>query len=275
MYDDRFFIRKSDFRIWLPDVEFDFEKADSDDAHNSRQLHGIMSTANEDRQNEKVFAKGLDFNPFLQNGHFNDNHNQSTAAVIGYPEQVYFSKDIQTENGKTEGWLAKGYVIKGTKRADDVWELAKALSNTPDRRLGFSIEGKVLRRKNNVIEKALIRNVAITNCPVNTDCTWNVLRKSFYDEDTCNKSLAAGFATSPATQSGGGALRSEDLESDPDKRKKKKDKGLKIVMRSLGLPDTEEIIKAYDHVLECRPDFSDEAAAEVVKWLITKGRRIR
>lgn len=265
---ERFFISKSDFRIWLPDVEFDFQKAEDEDAYNSRQMVGIMSTGNKDRQSEVAIAKGLDFNPFLQNGHFNDNHNQSTSAVLGYPEQVYYSKEIKTKNGTIDGWMAKGYIIKGTKRADDVWELAKALDKTPDRRLGFSIEGKVIRRKNNVIEKALIRNVAITNAPVNTDCTWNTLEKSFYDEEIACKSLSAGYATSPSTQSGGGALRSETLES--DEKKKKKDKGLKIVMRSLGLPDAEDIQKAYDHVLDCRPDFTDEAAAEVVKWMITR-----
>jgi len=269
MLEDKFYIRKSDFRVWLPDVDFEFDDPSlfekSEDPHNSRRIRGVMSTITEDRQGETVFAKGLDFNPFLQHGHFNDNHSQSTAAIIGYPERAYYTDSIKMKKGdKCEGWLTEGYIIKGTKRADDIWDLAKALAKTPDRRLGFSIEGKVLRRKNSCIEKALIRNVAITNCPVNTDCTWDVLAKSFTNEDIACKSLSAGYATAPGAQSGGGALRSESLEQD-DGKKKKKNKGLKIVMRSLKLLDPDEIEKAFDWVLECRPDFSDEAAAEVVK----------
>jgi len=263
-----FFISKSDFRIWLPDVEFDFEKADKDEGHDSRKIIGTMNTSTKDRQAENVMAKGLDFNPFLQHGHFNDNHDQSTSAVVGYPERVYYSDQIQTKKGVTEGWLTEGWIVKGTKRADGIWELAKALAKTPDRRLGFSIEGKVLRRSNKVIEKALIKNVAITNCPVNTDCTWDVFKKSFYSEEMAIKSLSAGYATSPATQSGGGALRTEDLDQEDDKKPGRKGKGLKIILRSMGL-DPDNIQKAYDWVKESRPDFTDEAAAEVVRWIIS------
>jgi len=280
---ENFFIGKSDFRVWLPDVEFSFDDdvslEKSGDNYDSRKIKGIMSTSSLDRQGEEVIAKGLDFNPFLQHGHFNDNHSQSTAAVVGYPERAYYSKEIQKSGKKTDGWITEGYVIKGTQRADQIWELAKALAKTPDRRLGFSIEGKVTRRKNKVIEKALIRNVAITNCPVNTDCTWDTLAKSFYDEDLAIKSFnnefgkalscGHGAAEGPAAQTNGSALSPEALDSD-DKKKKKKDKGLKIVMRSLGY-DPDEVLKAFDWIQECRPDFyTDEAAAEIVKYLLKK-----
>lgn len=265
------YIDKGGFRVWLPDVEF--VKSEDEDAFNSRRIRGIMSTSSEDRQSERVLAKGLDFNPFLQYGHFNDNHSQSTSAVVGYPESAYYSKEIKKGGKSIEGWLTEGYVIKGTKRADDIWELAKALAGTPDRRLGFSIEGKVLRRSNNVIEKALIRNVAITNCPVNTECTWSTLAKSFWDEDTAMKSLTAGYgaAGGPATQTGGSALGVESLEKDDEKRNKKKDAALKEVMRSIGY-DLNEISKAFDYLYDLRPDFSDEAAVLFVQHLISKGR---
>ena len=279
MIESPFFIAKSDFRIWMPEVDFSFgedeeffEKGDKD-AYNSRRLRGIMSTPSRDRQGENVIAKGLDFNPFLHHGHFNDNHSQSTSAILGYPETVRYQEDIDTRKGKVDGWVTEGYVIKGTTRADQVWELAKALAKVPDRKLGFSIEGKVTRRKNKVIEKALIRNVAITNCPVNTDCTWDVLAKSFVDEEIAYKSLSAGYgaAGGPAAQSGGSALGSESLEKDDDKRSKKKTNALKMVVRSMGY-DPEEIEKAFQWAIESRADLTDEAAAEVVKYLITNGR---
>jgi hypothetical protein len=225
-----------------------------------------MSSERTDRQGEDVIAKGLDFEDFLEEGHFNDNHSPSTAAIVGYPEKTTFHRDlgqIDKSLDGVSGWTCEGYVLKGTGRADGIWELAKALGPTP-KRLGFSIEGKVQRRKNKTIEKAKIRNVAITNCPVNTDCTWGILTKSFYDEDMATKALSAGFATSPSGQSDGGALRSESLEHDKDKRKAKKKEALE---RALGMGD---LIKAMDHVLEFRPDFDDEAAAYFVTHLANK-----
>lgn len=269
--DKNFFISEDDFKVWLPDVFF-IEKSEESDAFNSRKIKGIMSTSRIDRQDESVLAKGLDVESFLQHGHFNDNHSQATSAIVGYPENAFYKSDIKLHDGNvTDGWICEGYVLKGTKRADEIWELAKALQSTPDRRLGFSIEGKVKRRKNKIVEKAIIRNCAITNSPVNTDATWDILAKSFYDEDIAFKAMSAGFATSPATQSGGGAIRQESLEMDDEKKKKKK--ALKVIMRSLNLPDPDELLKAYEHVLELRPDFSEEAAVEIVKYLVKQERR--
>jgi len=278
MFDKNFFISQDEFRVWNPDVSF--IKGDDDEAYNSRQIRGIMSTPTMDRQGESVIAKGLDFQPFLQHGHFNDNHDQATGSIVGYPEDVAYSEDITMKGGRTtHGWVARGYVLKGTQKADAIWELAKALAMTPDRRLGFSIEGRVVKRNHNKIEKAVIRNVAITNCPVNTEATWDVLTKSFIDEDIAIKSMAAGYgaAGGPTAQSGGSALGGESLESDQDKRNKKKKtmNYASFIARSLGLPDEEEFAKACAMVLELRPDFNDEAAAELVGYIIkSKGVRL-
>ena len=276
MFDNRnFFISPDEFRVWNPYV--DFIKGDDEEAYNSRQIRGCMSTPALDRQGEEVLAKGLDFKPFVEHGHFNDNHDQATGSIVGYPEDVAFSENIVLKGGKaTHGWLCRGYVLKGTKKADDIWELAKALANTPDRRLGFSIEGRVTKRNNNKIEKAVIRNVAITNCPVNTEATWDVLTKSFLDEDIAMKSLSAGFgaAAGPAGQSGGSALGSESLEHDKDKRDKKKKtlNYMSFIARSMGMPSEEEFAKACGWVREIRPDFNDEAAAELVSWILKTKR---
>lgn len=261
--DKEFFIEEDNFRVWLPQVQF-LEKAEKEDAFNERQMVGVMSTSRLDRQGENVLAKGLDISHFLKTGHFNDNHDQSTSAIVGYPEEAFYKSDIALPDGNvTDGYICRGYVLKGTKRADSIWELAKALQKTP-RRLGFSIEGKVARRKNKVIEKAVIRNVAITNCPVNTDATWNVLEKSFYDEEIAMKSMAAGYATSPSTQSGGGALRTESLDSDvkdvKDKKKKKRD----ALERAMGV---EDLLKAMDEIMERSSEYDEELAARIVTMI--------
>jgi hypothetical protein len=263
-----FFIGEKDFRVWLPDVQF-IEK--SEEVYNSRKISGVMTSQRKDRQGEDVVAKGLDFNDFLSYGHFNDNHSQDTSAIVGYPEEVKYHEDlgkVRKDLGGVEGWGCKGYVLKGYSRADNIWELAKALQSTPDKRLGFSIEGKVLRRNNKTIEKASIRNVAITNCPVNTDARWEIFTKSFVDSDSAIKAMAAGYGVSPSTQTGGGALRPESLDSDVkrvmDDRKKKLKKAFEF----------DSLLKSMEYALELRPDLSDEAAAYLVCELYKRGGKL-
>lgn len=187
-------LKTDDFTIWQPGV-VEVLKSDNSD---ERRIGGYCSTEHLDRQEEVVLQKGLDFSDFVNYGYFNDNHNQATAAVVGVPEKAEFHK------GK--GWYTTGHMLKGFSRADEIWNLAKSLEGTK-RRLGFSIEGKVLERANNKIVKAKIRNVAVTNCPVNPNCTWEVLAKSFD-----GKALTAGHAIAPT--SGGRVLVPEDLEHD-------------------------------------------------------------
>lgn len=275
MFNKNFFISTDEFRVWNPDVSF--VKGDDDEAYNSRQIRGIMSTPSEDRQGESVIAKGLDFEPFLKHGHFNDNHDQATSSIVGYPEDVEYTDSIKMNDGRVvKGWLTRGYVLKGTKKADDIWELAKALNKTPNRRLGFSIEGRVAKRRGSIIEKAIIRNVAITSCPVNTEATWDVLTKSFYDEDIAMKSLSAGYgaASGPSAQSGGSAIAAESLDSDKDKRKKKALNYMSYIARSLGLVTEEEFYKACSLVQELNPEFNDEAAAELIGYIM-KAKGVR
>jgi len=259
MDDNKFYIGEEDFNIWLPSVDF-IEKSGKDkEAYNSRQIVGIMSTSRTDRQGENVLAKGLDISQFLKSGHFNDNHDQATSAIVGYPEEAYYKSDLEIDEEPTDGYLCRGYIIKGTKRADAIWELAKALKNTP-KKLGFSIEGKVARRSNKVIEKAIIRNVAITNCPVNTDATWSVLEKSFYNEEYAIKSLSAGVGISPIGQSNGSALRGESLDT---KEKVMKDKK-KALKKALEFSD---LLKAMDEILVQRPEYDLEQAARIVSLI--------
>lgn len=264
---ENFYIGEDSFRVWLPNVYFDEGIAKSEkEKYNSRKIFGVMTTERKDRQGEVLVSKGLDFKEFLSHGHFNDNHSQDTSAIIGYPEKAEHHTNLaQYGLSGVQGWTCEGYVLKGTKRADAIWELAKALQSVPNRKLGFSVEGKVIRRNDKTIEKAIIRNVAITNCPVNTDCNWSVLEKSFYEEDYAIKALSAGFATSPATQAGGGALRAEDLDSEEKDVSKKKRKALERALKF------DDLLKAVDIVLDKRPDFDVDAACYLVSRLLKQG----
>lgn len=199
------FLKDDEFVIWQPScVGIVKSKAGGDE----RRIGGYCSTEHSDRQEEVVLQRGLDFDEFVRFGYFNDNHNQATGAVVGIPDNVAFHP------GK--GWYAEGRILKGVKRADEIWELAKSLEDSP-RKLGFSIEGKVLERKDNYIVKAKIRNVAITNAPVNTNCTWGILSKSFHP-DSLDKALGAGSARSAPVntpeegEEAGRIVTPEDLE---------------------------------------------------------------
>jgi hypothetical protein len=187
----------------------------SGDEHELR-IGGIVSTDGLDRQGEKVVQDGLDFSPFLSHGWFNDNHGQKTGDVLGYPTEVKrIAKGDHLPNGAVSshnGWWAEGYLL-GTDDGRKIYDLATSLSTSNDRRLGFSIEGKVTRRDNkdkSKIVSAVVNNVAVTHCPVNTDTHLQALAKA----------LSAGHSVeSPGTSAGEGfALRTESL----DKKKKKK-----------------------------------------------------
>ena len=132
-----------------------------------------------------MLQDGLDFNEFLKAGWFNDNHGKAMVDVVGYPEGVkFFKKGEALPNGvraPANGHWAEGYLLENVLKAETIWQLGSALQKSGDRRLGFSIEGKIERRSGpdyKTIAKAKVRNVAVTHCPVNTDTQLDILAKS-------------------------------------------------------------------------------------------------
>jgi hypothetical protein len=214
------------------EVPVTFYENESLEKGKARRIGGIISTENPDRQNEVVLQSGLDFSSFLRSGWYNDNHSRDTDGVIGYPEMVKtFKRGDMLPDGSlapTSGTWAEGYMLN-TKRADRIWELGKALQGT-GRHLGFSVEGAVQKRigrNRRTIAKALVRNVAITNCPVNTDSRLDILAKSLMAVETAEptdleKALGMGttggvLAHPAGPQSGataGQVLATESLETD-------------------------------------------------------------
>lgn len=195
-----------DFRFFL---DADIQKSESGDER--RIIRGYASTEHEDRQNESLVQKGLDISDFLNHGFFNYDHNNK--IIVGYP--------FQSCRVDEKGLWVEGELLKGIDEADRMWDLAIALkkSNAP-RQVGFSVEGKVLKREGNKIVKAKIYNIAVTPNPVNTNCTWEAVVKSFSGIDTAetenivDKSLAAGYEINPEKMEGGATFRRESLEKD-------------------------------------------------------------
>ena len=195
---------------------------------------------------------------------FNDNHSKETTGIVGYPDAPakYVAKGAMLPSGRrapAPGHWVEGYLL-GTEKAKELWELGLELQKT-DRRLGLSVEGKVQKRllaDNKTVAEALVRNVAITGCPVNTDATLDMLVKSLQvvsetEPNELEKMLTMGTATpgeppspdGPVTGEGAGkVLATESLESDckPDLEKEKKKKG--DVKKSFNDSEAKEWFKA-------------------------------
>jgi len=221
------------------DVEV-FEKA-SAAAGKERRIGGIISTDHLDRQGEVLIAEGLDLDPFLSKGWFNDNHSPDTDGVVGYPE---FAELRTLPGGLHKGWYVEGYLLK-TDRATRIWDLAKDLQKH-DRKLGFSVEGGITERDTNdskKVRKAVVREVAITKCPVNVETALEVLVKS----------LSAGSAgVNPGAVPGEGfALRTEALEAKKKKKKRRfrKSEAINLLMRANPRVTREHATKIIDYAL--------------------------
>jgi hypothetical protein len=84
-----------------------------------------------------------------------------------------------------KGLWIKGFLYKDKDRSDRWWEHLQALNSSDSkRRVGFSIQGKIVRRNGKSIDHCWLQDVAITASPVNTN-TWAEIVKSLSGEDWC------------------------------------------------------------------------------------------
>jgi hypothetical protein len=220
-------LNKAEFQ----NVNFDPEKA------TGRFIQGYASTPAWDSDGESVLKSGLDITYYASQGWLNWMHNNSPNHVIGIP--VYSKIDHI-------GFFTKGMLFMN-EMATHVWNLAEELKNLGyPRRLGYSIEGKVVARSainKSKIVKARVTNVAVTHIPVNTEATFEIVAKSFvppaYDEivsyimkdlslkkdalePVVKLGLAAGhnWGSSNYSDEGSEALRTESLEGSAGNKKK-------------------------------------------------------
>ena len=236
-------LENDEFTVWAPACVEVLEKSGGVNIEETRPIGGWCSTENIDRQDEVVVAKGLDFSEFTAFGYFNDNHKQDTSAVLGYPRVA------RLEKGR---WWTEGNLLVGYPPADKVWELAKSLKKSrAPRSLGFSIEGKVLERSSsNRIVRAKVRNVAITNAPVNTDCMWNILSKAFAPMQTVERAARKALAENSAlVQSVGVSRGGNHVDSIVHQRQ-----------------DVLSFRDAVDRVHRMHPNFSPSTCERVVRF---------
>jgi len=234
---------RDNFRFFIPlDT---LEKAKDKNGNEIMKIGGIASTSAEDADGEFLDPKGFDLSYFVNSGFFNYNHQSKTDpnTIIGEPTKADITSD---------GLYVEGFLYPDNEIAKAVYKQAKTLEkNSSTRRLGFSIEGKALKRKSNnkdhadfkVVEKAAITGCALTFSPKNPK-TYVDLLKGFIEDDYVEeydtetlaimKSISAdsisGTDCTNNTESSGAALKTDkkkktidiSKEDEEDKNKKQK-----------------------------------------------------
>lgn len=196
------------FKFWCP-IEKAQDLIDPTTGEQVMRLGGIASTSDEDADGEFLDPKGFDIKPLLESGMVNWHHQAKgqPAAIIGEPTKAEI---------RPEGLYIETDLYPSSKIACDVWELANTLEkDSKTRRLGYSIEGKVVKRKSNnknspdykKIVKAIITGVAVTHQPKNPKTFANIIKGEIdeYDEEV---------------DTFDGNVESNDLKKNPNEKEK-------------------------------------------------------
>jgi hypothetical protein len=218
------------------------KSTDSKTKETKRWIQGIASTDHKDLQNEVVVPGGIDFSYFLKHGYFNDDHKPGPDAKVGAPTECKVTKN---------GLWVKGYLFQGENEdsaADKYWKLMNDIERSKaDRKVGFSIQGKVLRRNGSTIEKCWIQDIAITTQPVNS-ATWVEIAKSLANS-TVVKDVKKEEDAEKALTAMGSPLAVESLDG------KQKDT---TTVKALSFEEAVVLVKSQV------PTLSDESVTSIV-----------
>lgn len=141
-------------------------------------VKGVASSEVEDSDGETLVPAGYDLTPLLNKGFLNYNHQagKDPDAIIGEPTKAEI-----INNGKE--LYIEGFLYPDSESAQKTYKLAQVLEkNSPNRRMGFSIEGKALERdplNPKRITKARITGVAITPCPKNPNTLLSIMKGEY------------------------------------------------------------------------------------------------
>lgn len=202
------------FVFWCP-LQKSEDLIDPTTGERIMRLGGIASTSDEDSDGEFLDPKGFDIKPLITSGMVNWHHQakEHPDTIIGEPSKAEI---------RPEGLYLETDLYPSSKVACDVWELANTLEkDSKTRRLGYSIEGKVLKRKSNDksspdykhIEKAVITGVAITHMPKNPKTFANIIKGDIEDDFNEEEKEEKKEEKSMNTETGA-ALKKESVDHD-------------------------------------------------------------
>lgn len=161
---------ENNFKFFLP-VAIEKGKVNAKGQQEMR-IKGIASTGDTDEQGEELDSSGFDVTYFKNNGVFNLNHAKAgLESALGEPTSAILTK---------RGLEVEGVLYNDNPIAVQTYELAKILEkNSPNRRMGLSIEGTVTERDKvnpKKIKKAKITGCAITLNPINPNAFMEVMK---------------------------------------------------------------------------------------------------
>ena len=167
---------KKKFKFFVP---CEISKSE-DDGEVKMVFRGEASSNEEDTDKETLEPDGFILDKFIKSGFFNWNHKASSdpSAIVGEPTQA---------NIINNRLYLEGFLYPNSEKAIEVYKLGKVLEkNSPNRRLGFSIEGRALERDPNNpkrIIKALITGCAITPTPKNPSTWMELVKGDIFNDD--------------------------------------------------------------------------------------------
>lgn len=189
------------FRTWIP-----FRLLSKGGPKDGRiPVRGIMSDEAPDLLGDVVVQSGMDLDYFRRHGWINDNHSKATTGVVGVPTRIYPATTTDERGHRYEATAFDGFLLDD-EDGRRVAAKAKALEGT-GRALGFSVEGDILEKYGNRIARSRVRNVSVTNCPVNPRATMALAKSFSAVASRFERALAAGNGL---TLPGGGTVP-EDL----------------------------------------------------------------
>ena len=159
------------FRAWIPIDTITKSK----DANGNivMKLGGLASTEDEDTDGE-IIKQNLDTSYLKEKGVINWNHGKTPDSIVGEPCKVEMRKN---------GLYVESILYPDSSLAKSIYNLAQTLQkNSKTRRIGYSIEGKSLKRNDEnplIVEKAMITNLALTLNPKNKSSIVDIIKGNF------------------------------------------------------------------------------------------------
>lgn len=221
------------FSFWCPIGRI--EKATDEAGEPVMRIGGIASTMDKDADGEYLDPTGFDIDPLKKSGMVNWHHQakNSPAAIIGEPSKVEL---------RPEGLWIESDLYASSPMACEVYELAKTLEHdSKTRRLGYSVEGKVVKRgsndKNsplyNKIVKAVITGVAVTHMPKNPHTFVNIIKGQIDVEDVEEDTEKDDDEKKAMTTESGAALMPESVDGQPKKQTFSKSSVMECIFKDI------------------------------------------
>ena len=142
---------------------------------NKMIVEGCTSTSDKDVDGEILVPNGFEFDYFLRQGFINWGHKTDPEHYIGEPLKAWV---------KDNKFYVRAELYPWSELAKEVYKMASNLRKGSNRRLGWSIEGKSIKKDPNnekIILKTLIVGMAITPMPRNIQTSLNIVKGGLKD----------------------------------------------------------------------------------------------